>query len=214
MKIDPMQEILEIVDGIVTDDHETDRKFRARVDRIVARLKKVLNSVSRDTPKSSIEQYKARLLTKGLSYEDLLSEAALYASLAELVQYENDTQKRLFAAERMMNSLLLAIIRRQSEKHKITSVVTDIVSEAKSTARFLEGALKGREAQKTLQGKKAIEARHSQPGGSRDKQQKIREAWASGKYRSRDECAEKEHDALSMSYGTARKALRNTPNHT
>jgi hypothetical protein len=57
----------------------------------------------------------------------------------------------------------------------------------------------------------AANARHEQPGGSRDKQQQIREIWATGKYSSRDRCAEKECAAFDMSYSAARKALRNTP---
>lgn len=54
------------------------------------------------------------------------------------------------------------------------------------------------------------EALHNQPGGTRNKRQEIREIWATGKYSSRDICAEQECAALSMSFSTARKALRNT----
>ncbi len=57
----------------------------------------------------------------------------------------------------------------------------------------------------------AANARHDRPGGSRDKQRQIREIWASGKYSSRDRCAEEECAALEMSYAAARKALKNTP---
>lgn len=53
--------------------------------------------------------------------------------------------------------------------------------------------------------------RHNKPGGSRDKQAKIRMMWASGTYRTRDECAETEGRKLGMKFSTARKALRNTP---
>ena len=38
--------------------------------------------------------------------------------------------------------------------------------------------------------KAAANARHNQPGGSRDKQRQIREIWATGKYSSRDLCAQ------------------------
>ena len=62
--------------------------------------------------------------------------------------------------------------------------------------------------------KTAIEARHNRPGGSRDKQRMIREIWASGKYSSRDLCAEEEYLALKMSFSAARKALRNVPKPT
>lgn len=64
------------------------------------------------------------------------------------------------------------------------------------------------------QAKAAAEARHNQPGGSRDKQQQIRDIWAAGKYSSRDRCAEEEYAALDMSFSAARKALRNTPDPT
>jgi hypothetical protein len=59
--------------------------------------------------------------------------------------------------------------------------------------------------------KAAANARHNQPGGSRDKQRQIREIWATGKYSSRDLCAEEEYAALGMSLSAARKALRNAP---
>jgi hypothetical protein len=59
--------------------------------------------------------------------------------------------------------------------------------------------------------KAAANARHDRPGGSRDKQRQIREIWATGKYSSRDLCAEEECAALGISFSTARKALRNAP---
>lgn len=57
----------------------------------------------------------------------------------------------------------------------------------------------------------AANARHDQPGGSRDKQRQIREIWSSGKYTSRDVCAEEECAALAMSFSSARRALTNEP---
>lgn len=57
----------------------------------------------------------------------------------------------------------------------------------------------------------AANVRHNKPGGSRDKRLKIRKLWATGKYSSRDRCAEEECAALDMSFSVARKALRNTP---
>ncbi|MFC7410246.1 hypothetical protein [Hydrogenophaga atypica] len=59
--------------------------------------------------------------------------------------------------------------------------------------------------------KAAADAKHDKPGGSRDKQQRIRDIWASGKYTTRDLCAEQECAALDMSISTARRALTNTP---
>lgn len=53
--------------------------------------------------------------------------------------------------------------------------------------------------------------RHNKPGGSRDNQAKIRKLWASGKYKTRDDCAERGGKILGLKFSTARKALRNTP---
>lgn len=61
---------------------------------------------------------------------------------------------------------------------------------------------------------KAANAKHSRSGGSRELADKMRKTWASGKYSSRDICAEQECAALNMSFSTARKALRNTPDPT
>jgi len=69
----------------------------------------------------------------------------------------------------------------------------------------------GSPAWRKQQAKAAADARHNRPGGSRDKQAQIRKIWATGKYTSRDRCAEEECAALNMSYSAARKALRNTP---
>jgi len=57
----------------------------------------------------------------------------------------------------------------------------------------------------------AANVRHNKAGGSRDKRRQIREAWATGKYSSRDRCAEEEARALGISPYTARKALINAP---
>lgn len=59
--------------------------------------------------------------------------------------------------------------------------------------------------------RKAADALHNGPKGFRVKRKIIQEIWASGKYSSRDICAEQECAALGMSFSTARKALRRTP---
>jgi hypothetical protein len=57
----------------------------------------------------------------------------------------------------------------------------------------------------------AANALHDRPGGSRDKKAEIRKIWASGKYSTKDLCAEEEYAAIGMSYSAARKALNNEP---
>lgn len=65
--------------------------------------------------------------------------------------------------------------------------------------------------ERAMKAQRAANALHDKAGGSREKAQKMRELWASGKYTSRDRCAEEECGALGMSFSSARKALRNTP---
>ncbi|CAM2187675.1 hypothetical protein BC2230_50419 [Burkholderia cepacia] len=62
--------------------------------------------------------------------------------------------------------------------------------------------------------RRAANAKHRKPGGSHDKRAQLQAIWASGKYSSRTICAEQECAALGMSFDTARKALRNTPDPT
>ena len=69
----------------------------------------------------------------------------------------------------------------------------------------------GSVAWRTQTAQAAANARHNRPGGSRDKQRQIRKLWATGKYSTRDLCAEEECAALGMSFSAARKALRNSP---
>jgi hypothetical protein len=73
----------------------------------------------------------------------------------------------------------------------------------------------GAAAQRKAQSSNAINARHDQPGGSRDLARQIREIWATGKYSSREICAEEEWAGLGYgSFSAARNALRNTPEPT
>ena len=60
-------------------------------------------------------------------------------------------------------------------------------------------------------GKAAADARHSRPGGSREKRNAIQAEWASGNYASRDRCAEENCAALGIAFSTARNALKNQP---
>jgi len=63
----------------------------------------------------------------------------------------------------------------------------------------------------SARGRAAADTLHNKPGGSREKVAAIRNLWASGKYSSRDLCAEQECAHMVMSFSAARKALRNAP---
>lgn len=61
------------------------------------------------------------------------------------------------------------------------------------------------------QGKVGSDGLHNKEGGSRSKAAEIKSIWRTGKYSSRDLCAEQECARLNMSFSAARKALRNIP---
>ena len=58
----------------------------------------------------------------------------------------------------------------------------------------------------------AANARHDKPGGAREKQAMLLAEWKTGKYKTKDKCAEKAGRALGMSYDAARKVLRTPRN--
>lgn len=103
------------------------------------------------------------------------------------------------------------------EDPEIADKPANIVTTAEAEQPFNSGNKKLKEKSESIStvmsiiGKAGAEKRHSQPGGSRDKAEKMREIWATGKYSSRDICAEQECAGLNISFSTARKALRNTP---
>jgi hypothetical protein len=83
------------------------------------------------------------------------------------------------------------------------------VSDPETAKKWLA---EGMAAQRKAQAINAINARHDQPGGSRDLARQIQEIWASGKFDSREICAEQEWAGLGYgSFSAARKALINTP---
>lgn len=99
----------------------------------------------------------------------------------------------------------------------LTLSADGLTADSGALVRAVEGSTQapaagvGSESWRKQKGKAAVDVRHDKPGGSRDKQRQIRELWASGKFSSRDRCAEEECGALGMSVSAARKALRNTP---
>ena len=50
--------------------------------------------------------------------------------------------------------------------------------------------------------------------GHEARKKTIKEIWASGKYKTRTACAQNECKTLGMSFDTARRALRNTPDNS
>lgn len=109
---------------------------------------------------------------------------------------------------------LLDDLMRAGKKRDLAQEAGDRVSDSSAGATvqivktFAAGALKWA-AGVRRKNTKAADAKHDKPGGSRDKRKKIIDAWQSGKYTSKDTCAEQEAAAIGMSFSVARKALRN-----
>jgi hypothetical protein len=130
--------------------------------------------------------------------------------------------KRLITEWELLNAL--TPLERAKKEEKLDQLRTQLVhlqerfvaeTAEKTTIQDLgaeqENPAVGSRAWLSKNAKKAANALHDKPGGSREKANRIREIWATGKYATRERCAEEECRALGMSYKTARNALANTP---
>lgn len=164
------------------------------------------------------EQQRAKNETQlrelNFSYDDLLRFAA--GAVTDESRQEKIIEYLLDHLHQM--ELALSVISEEGKKLNLRQQkhILEMYSASKNLAagKLLLGIIQGEKHQKIAQAKLAATARHSKPGGSRDKKQKIRELWASGKYTTRDICAEQECAALGMSFSAARRALRNIPDPT
>jgi hypothetical protein len=65
--------------------------------------------------------------------------------------------------------------------------------------------------EKSIQATEAINTRHDQLNGYRDKKKNLLQAWATGEYKTHGECAGKAGVGLGIAIGTGTKYLRNAP---
>jgi hypothetical protein len=77
--------------------------------------------------------------------------------------------------------------------------------------KFLESETEERRLEDSKSRSLRAHTQHAKSGGAKERRKNIISAWVSGKYNSRDECAEKEARAYGISFSTARNYLRNTP---
>ena len=162
------------------------------------------------------EDYKLRLSKKKLELESRnRSPADLLDLAANLILEEeaNDLEIQAKDCQVEGQELLIESLHLIAEHQR---KIIKTVAELRELADIYSNAAEEAEAncEKYLRKNKAIKAAnalHDLPGGSRAKKENIRTIWASGKYTSRDICAEQECAALEMSFSAARKALRNTP---
>jgi len=120
--------------------------------------------------------------------------------------YHWDTVKKAFRCIGLGYTPDLLTFEQTQSQDKDQAYILNEIDEADPKHKSMDFAI----ARSDL-ARQAANARHDKPGGSREKQDEIKRIWASGKYSTRDICAEKECAALKMSFSSARKALRNTP---
>lgn len=146
----------------------------------------------------------ARLM--GKEHSDATAQWAKKESLSRL----NDITRIVTdGPEAQLAQMYTSLLRAREHIKKCELMVA--IQAIASTGEFLPSLLEMiAEDKRGEVARRAANARHDQPGGSRSKQEAIRAMWASGKFTSRDRCAEEECAALGMSFAAARKALRNT----
>jgi hypothetical protein len=132
--------------------------------------------------------------------------AELVKVLPEILLIANDTQTNLWDAYRQAKAA-----QQCTDGGDFQEAMRCAVNMASSLVRGATGAIADTRSQKARQ---SADALHDAQGGSRNKQKAIRALWASGKFTSRDRCAEEECAQLGMSFAAARRALRNTPDPT
>jgi len=153
----------------------------------------------------------AKILASGMSYEELAKYAAEGWSWSVVMEEAHQAQEQVLDLYELQLSLSQELLEKQISATDQLAKIGELQKQIVAVRRFLEGQIAGRDAQRKIVAKKGGEALHSKLDGSREKRRLIQEAWASGKYTTRDICAEEECGALKMSFSTARKALRNTP---
>lgn len=99
------------------------------------------------------------------------------------------------------------------EKKKIRSNFdVEINNQIKSTIQCVTAEYRGSQKIERIElAKKAAEVRYEKPDSYHKKGEKIRQIWATGAYKNRNLCAKMECEKIGISYETARKHLRNTP---
>jgi len=157
--------------------------------------------IDQDGYNAEVEEQADFLREQNLTKEQLLKLAANFTVWAKYLEFlyqdleENEMGRR-----------------RLEEKGQEIQRQRQAVNLANNVSKIKKFYLqKGMAEQKKVLGKSGADALHNKPGGSRDKKAAIQNAWASGKYTSRDICAEQECATLGMSFSAARKALRGTP---
>lgn len=165
---------------------------------------KILTSPKMSPQNSTLDpevEAEIALLRASLTFDEAITALANYRLFSRRLKIDIATDKA--RAEQMLDSAIASIEEMAAQTFK----ACDIAEHSQEEIQEMRASGKSR-------AKLAADALHDKPGGNREKRAAIQVLWASGKYTSRDICAEQEGGALGMSVSTARKALRGTPNPT
>lgn len=156
-----------------------------------------------------LSEKKIELENRNLSHADLLNYVAMLILESETNDLIIKAKDSHLDAQEMLIEFLNLCLEDQIQINETVKKVDDLRDLLRNTAEELEAKMG--KYQRIKKAKKAADALHDLPGGSREKQEIIRKIWASGKYTSRTICAEQECAAHGMSYESARRALYKTP---
>lgn len=155
--------------------------------------------------REGIQRFQESLGTRSVDDLKTLNQALIFSEHTSWAEF----------AKKMLNQASASLksgepnVAKICEIHRVASLTIHLLSEALVQATNIGSEIPKKQASK--RGKAAAEALHNKPGGNREKKVAIRAIWASGKYTSRDLCAEEECAGLGMSHSVARKALIGTP---
>lgn len=154
--------------------------------------------------KKSIEETLRRMQ---LSHDELISMAAEAKVLLELEKHDAERYRGLYeATEEQLRECTEMI---QRDRNEVSEIIESLKQELPRTiSAAFERKINDLHSKRA---RKAAEARHSQPGGNRDRIEKVQAEWATGKYKSKDQCATIMAEELGMAFSTARRSLINFP---
>jgi hypothetical protein len=155
---------------------------------------------------------RARLEQLNLPYDELLSLAASNGAWMDFFEFAYENSSKQYEALEKLVHMQSQLIDELEFRYNVIHDAGELQLTLKSLGAAFDEKLTRYKV--TKRARNAVNIRHSKPDGSRAKAQAIRDIWATGKYTSRDICAEQECANLNISFSTARKALRNTPEPT
>lgn len=176
--------------------------------RDIEKISIMLRDISKSAPvvdPSRKERRRLEIQKSCLTIDELVSECANWSDWATFMEESYYYSNKLSSVQDFLLDLCITKISEYDQKYSL------VMDEFKSilASEITDAAVAGRDIDRSKRAKRAADVRHSKPGGAREKTDEIRRIWASGKYTSKDRCAEEECGALNISFSSARKALRN-----